>query len=61
MAEKMKGQKDKSSLERRSGTDRRTGKLDEKYQHSVRAGFFLDMRKGSRRKFALDESLISLN
>ncbi len=48
------------NIERRSGKDRRTGKLDEKYKYSVQAGFFLDMRKGDRRKKE-EESFISLN
>ena len=37
-------------IERRTGKDRRTGKLDQKFQHSVSSGFFIDMRKGERRK-----------
>jgi len=37
-------------IERRIGIDRRTGKLDDKFQRSVAIGFFLDMRRGDRRK-----------
>ena len=48
-------------VERREGKDRRDGKLDEKYRYSVEAGFFLDMRRGERRKSIPEESLISLN
>ena len=60
MAEKKKDDGD-LSLERRSGSERRTGKLDEKYKYSVQAGFFLDLRKGERRKKIAEENVISLN
>jgi len=40
---------DRFEIERRSGRDRRTGRLDDKFRHSVSVGFFLDMRKGERR------------
>lgn len=52
---------DKYKIERRQGSDRRNGKLDEKYRYSVEAGFFLDMRRGDRRKFIPEDSLISFN
>ena len=56
------GKKEKpDKLERRLGKDRRNGKLDKKYRYSVDAGFFLDMRRGDRRKSIAEESLISLN
>jgi len=50
---------EKLVIERRTGRDRRIGKLDDKFQHSVSIGFFLDMRKGDRRKRLVDT--ISLN
>lgn len=46
-------------VERRTGRDRRTGKLDEKFKQSVDAGFFVDMRKGERRK--KPENIVSYN
>ena len=60
MNEKGKDKKGGFSFERRAGKDRRTGQFDEKYRHSVQAGFFLDMRKGNRRK-DIEDNLISLN
>ena len=48
-------------IERRRGSDRRDGKLDEKYRYSVEAGFFLDMRRGERRRMLPEDSLVSLN
>jgi len=52
---------EKHHLERRQSGNRRTGKLDKKYHYSVEAGFFLDMRRGERRKLIPKETLISLN
>ena len=46
--------------ERRTGKDRRTGKLNDKFKYSVEMGFFLDTRKGERRKKS-QEQVISLN
>ena len=60
MENRKEGDKD-LNIERRSGKDRRTGELDQKYKYSVQAGFFLDMRKGNRRRNITEESLISMN
>ena len=46
--------------DRRSGKDRRTGKMDEKFKHAVSIGFFLELRKSDRRKNS-DPDLFSLN
>ena len=53
-------EKKKFVIERRTNKDRRTGKLDQKFKHSVSTGFFLDMRKGERRK-KTEPDLISFN
>lgn len=61
MKEKKQEREEEFPVERRTGKDRRTGKLDEKYRYSVQAGFFLDMRRGERRRGLIDDPLISLN
>lgn len=61
MEDNKKDKQEKARLERRRGSDRRSGKLDEKYRYSVEAGFFLDMRRGERRKTIPEDTLISLN
>ena len=50
----------KFMMDRRSGRERRTGRLDDKFKHSVSIGFFLDMRKNDRRRRELEDQ-ISLN
>ena len=54
------GESKKIVNERRMENDRRTGKLDGKFNYSVEMGFFLDARKSERRKKSQDH-IISLN
>ena len=41
--------------------DRRDGKLDDKYRYSVQSGYFIDLRRGQRRKSLSEDPIISLN
>jgi len=47
-------------MDRRNGKERRTGKLADKFKYSVEIGFFLDARKGERRKKS-DDHIVSYN
>ena len=61
MEENKDSRENQFQIERRVGKERRDGTLDEKYNYSVQAGFFLDMRRGERRKSLSEDPLISLN
>lgn len=43
----------KPTQERRTGKDRRSGRLNELFAHAVAIGFFKDTRKAQRRKAEL--------
>ena len=55
MTDKKSNERD--PIERRRGQERRTGELNDKFQRSITAGFFLDMRKGERRKDSIEEKI----